>query len=182
MRQSFLYVCGLAFALLIACPHAARAQTVAVGPYFATPSWDQTLGATRFVVLSNFASEAVLDRETGLVWERSPVAVKQPWPKSDKACRNATTGGRAGWRLPTTAELSSLLDSTVLFPALSLPAGHPFNVPIANFFFWTATPGATAGTHQDVEFVYLQSFGTFSDEIPDNFTWFSWCVRGPSPS
>jgi hypothetical protein len=44
----------------------AGAATTANGPYYATPSWDQTLPAsTRFIVLSNFASEAVLDRETG---------------------------------------------------------------------------------------------------------------------
>jgi hypothetical protein len=36
---------------------------VSNGPYYATPSWDQTLPAnTRFVVLSNFANAAMLDR------------------------------------------------------------------------------------------------------------------------
>ena len=50
-----------------------HAQTTAPGPYYATPSWDQQLpAATRFIVLSNWNSAAVLDRETGLVWERSP--------------------------------------------------------------------------------------------------------------
>ena len=49
------------------------AQTVANGPYYATPSWDQTLPAnTRFIVLANFDNQAVLDRETGLVWHRAP--------------------------------------------------------------------------------------------------------------
>ncbi len=44
----------------------ARAQTVANGPYYAPPAWDQTLpSATRFIVLSNMGSAAVLDRETG---------------------------------------------------------------------------------------------------------------------
>jgi hypothetical protein len=38
------------------------------GPYYPTPSWDQKLpAATRFVVLTNWNREAVLDRETGLV-------------------------------------------------------------------------------------------------------------------
>jgi hypothetical protein len=53
--------------------HPALAQTTAPGPYYALPAWDQTLSsATRFIVLSNFGGVAVLDRETGLVWERSP--------------------------------------------------------------------------------------------------------------
>lgn len=61
--------------------HPARAQEVnevapsvsAVGPYYALPSWDQKIAAaTRFVVLTNWSSQAVLDKETGLVWMRSP--------------------------------------------------------------------------------------------------------------
>ena len=45
----------------------------AVGFYYPMPAWDQTLpAATRFVVLTNMGSQAVLDRETGLVWEQSP--------------------------------------------------------------------------------------------------------------
>src|SRR5262249_54800244 len=43
----------------------------AVGTYFVPPSWSPTLAASaRFVILSNFSSDAVLDRETGLVWAR----------------------------------------------------------------------------------------------------------------
>jgi hypothetical protein len=55
----------------------ANAQTTAPGTYYAIPSWDQKLQrdtqatCPRFVVLSNWNNEAVLDRETGLVWERS---------------------------------------------------------------------------------------------------------------
>ena len=53
---------------------AGPAQAVdAVGPYYAIPAWDQSLPAsTRFVVLTNWGQQAVLDKETGLVWERSP--------------------------------------------------------------------------------------------------------------
>ena len=58
---------------------AGPAQAVtSAGPYYAEPSWDQKLQCDtqatcpRFIVLSNWNSEAVLDRETGLVWEQSP--------------------------------------------------------------------------------------------------------------
>src|SRR5690348_14717197 len=41
----------------------------AVGTYFVPPASNQTLATNaRFVILSNFNSDAVLDRETGLVW------------------------------------------------------------------------------------------------------------------
>jgi putative salt-induced outer membrane protein YdiY len=84
----------------------ARAQTVANGPYYAPPSWDQTLPvATRFIILSNFGSNAVLDRETGLVWERSPANTPQTWNSARFQCTDRVVGGRIGWRLPSVHEL-----------------------------------------------------------------------------
>jgi hypothetical protein len=86
----------LATASLTASP----AQADSVGPYYATPSWDQTLpSATRFIILSNFASEAGLDRETGLVWEKSPtttLATPQNWSNARFSCIAKTVGGRKG--------------------------------------------------------------------------------------
>lgn len=48
------------------------------GPHYATPSWSQKLACSsvancpRFVVLSDWDSDAALDRETGLVWMTTP--------------------------------------------------------------------------------------------------------------
>lgn len=102
------------------------AATAAV-PYFAPPAWSQTLAANvRFVVLSNFNSDAVLDRETGLVWTRKTVRLDS---HSESTCRLLALGNRLGWRLPTTAELQSLVDAS-LPPSPPtgprLPVGHPF--------------------------------------------------------
>src|SRR5438477_12772588 len=81
------------------------------GPYYATPSWDQKLAtATRFVVLTDWNSEAVLDRETGLVWEKSPSRTGAPWVPARMACLNKILGERKGWRLPSIPELASLID------------------------------------------------------------------------
>lgn len=132
----------------------AHAQTTSNGPYYATPSWDQKLQCDtsstcpRFIVLSNWNNEAVLDRETGLVWEQSPAAnplnVSQCSAAADR-CHNLATGNRIGWRLPTLQELSSLPQATTIVqpvgpPSLlvSLPSGHPFTVQ-ANVLFWSAT-------------------------------------------
>src|SRR5882762_11622623 len=93
------------------------------GPYYATPSWDQQLQCDtqptcpRFIVLSNWidashpsGGAAVLDRETGLVWEQSPSTSTFPWSSTSTTtaaqhCNRFTVGNRKGWRLPTIQEL-----------------------------------------------------------------------------
>jgi Protein of unknown function (DUF1566) len=118
----------------------AHAQTVGNGPYYATPSWDQTLPAnTRFIVLSNFNNEAVLDRETGLVWQRTPSNTETTWGIAvNVECRfSAATGGRMGWRLPSLVELQSLVDPKQSNP--SLPAGHPFLGVKTVGDYWSST-------------------------------------------
>jgi hypothetical protein len=173
-------LCALAFGSA-----AADAATTAIGPYYASPSWDQTLPAsTRFVVLANMNDAAVLDRETGLVWQRSPPTDERSWNDASFACLGATTGGRLGWRLPAANEFLSLID-----PALTndppLPAGHPF-VGVAGFpaFFWTATPSevldaANVAGHVDVAFDNRAGFRRLgvADDIVDSRLHF-WCVRG----
>jgi len=141
---------GLALAWMIAAGSTA-AQSVVTGPYYATPSWDQTLpSGTRFLVLANFGGLAVLDRETGLVWERSPGTALLPLYAAVLGCSQSRTGNRTGWRLPTIAELGSLFDPSA-GSAPFLPAGHPFTGfdPVAAEFWSTSRvtvtiPGFTA--------------------------------------
>src|SRR5262245_40392894 len=96
----------------------ALAQAGSPGKYYATPSWDLTRTCTpescpRFVLLSNFSGQlcepviflcfpgpvAVLDRETGLVWERSPDATRRNRRAAASECHDKVIGGRKGWRL-----------------------------------------------------------------------------------
>jgi hypothetical protein len=142
MKHRLFYVFGLVVlgSLWLA---AGPAAADAVGPYYAAPSWDQTLpAATRFIVLSNFNSEAVLDRETGLVWEKSPVASAISWPLARVVCTTRTVGGRKAWRLPSFSELASLIDPAVANPGPMLPPGHPFTNIQTNGSYWSATTSA----------------------------------------
>jgi hypothetical protein len=153
----------------------AYGQTVANGPYYATPSWDQKFpcdtssNCPRFVVLSNWNNEAVLDRETGVVWERQPglfpFEQSQSWSNSSFNCVQKGTGGRKGWRLATVQDLQSLSP---------LPAGHPF---IGDFsrLYWSATPLPGAPQYAFAIGV-LSSFGALSITESHYF----WCVRSPS--
>jgi Protein of unknown function (DUF1566) len=103
--------------------------------------WDKRIDNVqqRFRVLTKFNNEAVLDRETGLVWERSPSTQTLAWPNTRLFCAQKAVGGRGGWRLPAFNELASLVDPTITNPGVPrLPAGHPFqNVQPASY--WSAT-------------------------------------------
>ena len=183
MRHKLLSASAV-FALAALLPTArAEAQTTAVGPYYATPSWDQTLPCTtltncsRFVVLSNMGNAAVLDRETGLVWERSPNTEQRSWRAGQVHCNEFTTyGNRFGWRLPTLQELGSLVDTSRMSPAL--PAGHPFlDVQLSGYYF-TATDDS-----RDIDNKWAISFfddGDISNGASHNkeLPHFTWCVRG----
>lgn len=146
-------------------------------------SWSNKIpSAKRFVVLGDFNNEAVLDRETGLVWEQSPDQTNYDWNGARITCLNKIIGGRKGWRLPAIAELASLIDPSVAQPGPTLPPGHPFTIPslraywsVTTSAFFMAESGASDNRHAWI--------GNFADanviivnkNIPPCL---AWCVRG----
>ncbi len=185
MRRTFSYTLGLVAAGVLAlAAEPAAAQAIAPGPYYATPSWDQTLPPnTRFIVLSNFNGEAVLDRETGLVWERSPVSLLgTDWFTAVSACERLIVANRLGWRLPSVQELTSLVDPTQGNPAL--PPGNPFGNIVGPFVsvYWTAATVETdpnSGKVVDFSTGSITQMGKVPIPLPRSGARF-WCVRGGS--
>ncbi len=187
-RHRAAVACGvLASGLLVLgalSPQGAEAQTVAAGPYYATPAWDQTFPCTslttcpRFVVLSNFDSKAVLDRETGLVWERSPSLTGVSYFLAHQRCLDLDTGGRKGWRVPGLQELLSLVDPSAP-SAPRLPVGHPFtDMTAATPFYMTATLSSDPGQSDGAWAVNLNlGVSNFFSDRRLNFVRV-WCVRG----
>lgn len=141
-----------------------------------TRSWSAALPANqRFVVLPAFNNEAVLDRNTGLVWERSPIRESNYWFGGQYSCLTATTGGQMGWRMPTISELSSLIDITATNPAL--PAGAPFDIG-QQAFFWTATRRVF---FDDIAWGVNVRDGAV-DDYEFSLKASTWCVRGGTNS
>jgi uncharacterized protein DUF1566 len=144
-------------------------------------SWDTVIiGAARFKVLTTFNNAAVLDHETGLVWERSPDLGTRSWFVAHRFCidRAVGNGTRKGWRLPTVQELLTLVDPTRTPP--SLPAGHPF-LNVQPDFYWAATtfgenPALAwgAGFENDL----TEPGARFTDK---NLLHLVWCVRSGHP-
>jgi len=59
-------------------------------------SWDKKIANGRFQLLQDFNNEAVLDQETGLVWERQPSNQNVAWSNARLACAQKSVGGRGG--------------------------------------------------------------------------------------
>ncbi|MBH0185838.1 MAG: DUF1566 domain-containing protein [Nitrospira sp.] len=143
-----------------------------VGPYFPEPAWDRKLPAsTRFFILTNWENAAVLDKETGLVWERSPPSTELIWSAARVECMSRTTGNRKGWRLPSVHELASLLDPTQSNPVL--PVGHPFT-NLRTGHYWSATENAENSTLA----WFVNFFSGEVNGIDKTDTDYTWCVRG----
>jgi uncharacterized protein DUF1566 len=179
MKQRFFCITGFIIVVLLAFTAIpANAQTVANGPYYATPSWDQTLpSSTRFIVLSNFNSQAVLDRETGLVWERSPSTSGFIWNNAQTRCNNLTIGARMGWRLPTVHELASLIDPTQpnFTDNPTLPTGHPFQNVLSDTY-WSANTNTSASAPAAYTVTFRFASVGSSNKSLDFIR--AWCVRG----
>jgi hypothetical protein len=92
---------GVTLAALAFANEAAHAQSCTsyqtTGPYYATPSGIRNWCIfQRFICLPGWNKEAVLDRETGLVWQRTPEdpSGTGPFEKAVLSCYNSRTGGR----------------------------------------------------------------------------------------
>ena len=150
------------------------------------PAWHQILQAddgqgdgcdsTRFECV--MGGVAVLDRETGLVWQRAVAPDATTYGgELISGCDQLELGGRYGWRLPSINEIRSLADTS----ADHLPDGHPFTgvlTPGADTF-WTSTVIATPGA--------LVQIAVFNADAPGAFLFPQeteshrhWCVRGGS--
>lgn len=138
-----------------------------------TLRWDKNYPSdSRFEVLAAFSNQAVLDKNTGLVWEQAPDTTTRSWASATVNCVNKTDGGTRGWRLPSVAELASLIDPSLAAPFV--PASVFTGVQSAGY--WSASTNAvdpTAAWHVDF------GNGIVSLVFKTGFVRYAWCVRGP---
>ena len=166
-------------------------MTLGAGPASAIDvrSWDRNINDVnkRFIILSNLNNEAVLDKESQVVWEWTPDNTSTTWFGPRNTCVRKEVGGKARWRLPTIQELASLIDSTQNEPAIK--SGHPF-LNVNSDPYWSGTKGASIsgasdnawsmdpGTSGAVTFSTSGAI-TLSQKFEANSTW---CVRSPLAS
>lgn len=147
------------------------------------PAWSQKItdASKRFQLVLD--DQAVLDKETGLVWERAPDAASYDWGLAGALAQTKNVGGRKGWRVPTLEELLSLVDTSVS-GSPKLPSGHPFvNVHFEQEIglrpsdaYWTVT--TLSGNNDAASVVYFHN-GTAGAQFKNQSSFvYVWCVRG----
>ena len=147
--------------------------------------WTDKIPVTkRFkLVLDGFA---VLDNETGLVWEKTPSESVYNWNDAVVYCRHKAIGGRMGWRLPVVEELASLIEAVPgvrdYGGGVLPPDGHPFELG-TNSSFWTATLAPynfrnTFGTPAHAYHINTGPGSHLDSDSGEGNTFRTWCVRG----
>jgi len=125
---------------------------------------------------NTWVDDVVLDKETGLVWERSPDTIPRfSYTGAKIQSYRKFKGNRMGWRLPTIEELASLLDPIHGPPTLS--KGHPFiNIQCCTEVdrYWSSTTD-----NDDIDFALYVSFcyADVDSEAKSEYM-LLWCVRG----
>lgn len=137
--------------------------------------WD----GTRFAIGTDSSTNCVTDKQTGLMWVKSPPSYTTWWTDALDYCNNlAGADGRGGytdWRLPNWNELRSLLDASQFGPAL--PPGHPFS-NIYNGYYWSSTTCATNANNAWLVDLNIGQVNEGNKYITDTSNRI-WPVRGP---
>jgi len=155
-------------AIIVSC----ISVSVIAGDFYVVPtnrvfiSWDKKLTADKRFQ-DALDGNAVLDKETGLVWKKTITALELDWTTAMDYCHQQNVDERKGWRLPSVEELASLLDGA------ALPTGHPFTLGEADYF-WTSTESAANASNA---FYVRMSIGNILTSAKSN-TYYVWLVRG----
>ena len=118
---------------------------------------------------ATWVDDVVLDKETGLIWERSPSTTDCDWIGAFWGAYQKYLGGRMGWRVPTIEELTSLMDPNT---ADFLPQCHPF-VNADNIYWSSNTMRNDTTSAWSLNFA-MGALNNHSKSQPLRL----WCVRG----
>ncbi len=113
----------------------------------------------------------VEDNLTRLIWFKTPLGVARTWGDADSYCKSLTDGQ---WRLPTMAELETLLDASEYDPAIVSSMSSFFTGYVSNKY-WTSTSYAVNTSYAWFVDFYNGSINT----QPKTASSYVWPVRGP---
>jgi hypothetical protein len=138
---------------------------------FGQDAWDHT-ASPRFQLLAPLGGQAVLDRETDLVWERSPSGNAFTWSGAHDRCNRLVIGNRMGWRVPTIQELTSIV--SIGAAPNNLELNNPFVAPpTIGQVIWSSTTSATNPNNA----WGMNLPGTVGSNFAKGILARCWCVR-----
>ena len=142
--------------------------------------WKDHLPNPRFAICSgatsSSADDAVLDKETGLVWERSPATDRKGLGGAVVYSTTRVVAQCKGWRLPALEELLSLVNPVATNPPL--PPGHPFLNIKLDYFYWSLSRGIPEPTDQNLVWGYNFGNADTGCIVVAAATCYTWLVRG----
>jgi hypothetical protein len=97
------------------------------------------------------ADGRVTDMSTKLIWQQPAPDATYGFDDAVKYCTDLDLGGK-GWRLPSVTELQTLVDETLVKPAID-PTAFPGTV---SDYYWS---GSTVATHDDHAWAVSFAFG-----------------------
>ncbi len=119
--------------------------------------------------LQDSGNDTILDTRTGLEWQKTPPGSLMDWTNAQGYCDSLLLADQPDWRLPTIAELRSLVDYTdSTSPVLSDVFG-----PMYKDYFWTVTPSKQS--QNDAWYVQMQHGFGYTTAVGTG--WGTRCVR-----
>lgn len=120
--------------------------------------------------LVDAAQGTVLDKATGLTWQRDgAVSGSKTWSEGAAYCKALPLSG-GGWRLPDVVELRGILDRQQHLAPLIDPTAFPGTPPA---LFWTSTPDN--GSPNYMRYVHFESGQIYGQ--PPGYSGRVRCVR-----
>jgi hypothetical protein len=128
------------------------------------PDWTvPTFGVGRFT----FSLGVVTDTQTGLQWQQSPSASSYTWSAAKTHCPNDVG---TGWRLPTLAELLSIVKYDN-----NPPYDTGVFTGVQENYFWTSSPTASSANYAWT--VFFTDGSTAGHNVTGPLEHYVFCVR-----
>ena len=125
----------------------------------------------------NFAVETVsgdaivVDKNTGLEWQKTLTGGKYDWAGALAQCENLEYAGKTDWRLPSPKEFFTITDAGRYNPAFDT-AYFPDNSELSSDYFWTSR------AKDDGNAYYLDYNDAYSNSAEISNEYNVMCVRG----
>jgi hypothetical protein len=134
--------------------------------------WSPSDAPSTFTVQGTTPSDTVTDSRNGLVWQRTLGTANHYWPSAIAYCEDLDYASFKDWRLPTIAELESILDLSRQMPAIDVDT---FPGADQTEHFWSST--VSAADSVEVWHVVLTDGSSHEDGAPDSQYKAVRCVR-----